>query len=757
MWKEKSLNLKERQTQIGGKAGVVFVKKQRRFSGAIAAGLAAWCLLLAFLLGGVSFLISAKWFYQMEYKKYGQAESIGMTEWTLTKVTDGLLDYLQGLRPDLNMQVEIGGQNVEVFTQREKDHMVDVKKLIDLAKEALYFFSLMGLLFAAIAVARAVRNRTERGMGWGYLIGAGSFLLAALGLTAFFVIDFTRAFTAFHQVFFNNDLWLLPPDSVMIRMVPEPFFRDCALVLLLFFIAGLLLTGTPAALCAFLIKGPGGAAKLKEKKSEQKAETSPLPGPEPASAQPLLRQEPMAASQTPGNIAQSQTPSGEAMYRVAGAADERPNAEQIFQNLGLGDENDEIQTQRRPYEEPLGTGTAAAPGIGGNTGYHQPALSANTGYQPPFSGNTDYQAPVSANTGYQPPASANTGYQPPVSAETGYQPPVSTSTGYQASMSANTGYQPPVSADTGYQPPFSGDTGYNQAPMSVNTGYQPPLSGDTSYNQPPVSANTGYQPPLSGDTSYNQAPASANAGYQSPVGANTGYQPLFGGNTGYNQSPVSTNTGYQAPVSANTGYQPPVGANTGYQPPFSGDTGRQPAANANTGYQPQANQNTGFQQPILPAVDADGKPLTPDGLRLEMKLNLKVVRTDKGFELKADNNLPLDVKFLTNEGELDRMVGEAAGAAAQPLPPGNAAAPAQQAQAFGVPGAQAFTAPQVFGAAMRQEPPRPLAAAPMQPEPAPRQQAPLYPSNAEPPSVEDLLSRMDAMMKGFPEKKKDEG
>lgn len=39
--------------------------------------------------------------------------------------------------------------------------------------------------------------------------------------------DFERYFTIFHQIFFNNELWLLNPNTdLMINMLPEPFFID---------------------------------------------------------------------------------------------------------------------------------------------------------------------------------------------------------------------------------------------------------------------------------------------------------------------------------------------------------------------------------------------------------------------------------------------------------------------------------------------------------------------------------------------------
>lgn len=39
--------------------------------------------------------------------------------------------------------------------------------------------------------------------------------------------DFNKYFFLFHEIFFNNDLWLLDPATdLMIRMLPEEFFAD---------------------------------------------------------------------------------------------------------------------------------------------------------------------------------------------------------------------------------------------------------------------------------------------------------------------------------------------------------------------------------------------------------------------------------------------------------------------------------------------------------------------------------------------------
>ena len=41
--------------------------------------------------------------------------------------------------------------------------------------------------------------------------------------------DFNQYFIMFHHIFFNNDLWMLNPDTdLLINIVPEPFFMDTA-------------------------------------------------------------------------------------------------------------------------------------------------------------------------------------------------------------------------------------------------------------------------------------------------------------------------------------------------------------------------------------------------------------------------------------------------------------------------------------------------------------------------------------------------
>ena len=72
-----------------------------------------------------------KSFYKDEYKKLGVAEYIGISEDDLYKTTDILLEFIKGENDSLDIECKINGMTQEVFNDREKAHMVDVKNLYD--------------------------------------------------------------------------------------------------------------------------------------------------------------------------------------------------------------------------------------------------------------------------------------------------------------------------------------------------------------------------------------------------------------------------------------------------------------------------------------------------------------------------------------------------------------------------------------------------------------------------------------------------
>ena len=176
-------------------------------------------------------------YYEKEYTKYHVLDDRGidMTMKDLLQVTDEMMAYLRGNREDLHVMTVIGGESREFFNEREIAHMEDVRALF---LEGLLMRRIMAVLAVTLILFIALRRKKDTVYILARSFQAGSAVIAALVLGLGLVIstDFTKYFTIFHQIFFDNDLWILDPSTdLLINIVPEPFFVDTALSIGLMF------------------------------------------------------------------------------------------------------------------------------------------------------------------------------------------------------------------------------------------------------------------------------------------------------------------------------------------------------------------------------------------------------------------------------------------------------------------------------------------------------------------------------------------
>ena len=203
---------------------------------------AALLVMITCLLTAVDTMCFMHPFYSYEYKKGAQAEKIGMSDEGLMDATVTLLDYLQDKRDDILVSTEVNGTMREVYNERETKHMVDVKKLY---QNAITARNLMAVAAAVILIALYFMNKnsyfTFLWDGWknaALLMG-----LFVLFIAIWCIVDFNAFWTQFHQTFFDNDLWLLDPNtSIMINMFPESFFFDivASIIIVLVIVCGLI-------------------------------------------------------------------------------------------------------------------------------------------------------------------------------------------------------------------------------------------------------------------------------------------------------------------------------------------------------------------------------------------------------------------------------------------------------------------------------------------------------------------------------------
>lgn len=186
-------------------------------------------------------------FYEREYAKYNVTESLDMEMEDVMDVTEKMMDYLIGRRPELSVITDVDGQTQDFFNEQDRLHMADVKNLF------LGGLTLRWVLLAAAAVLIALlvllKGDWRRIIPRAYFIALGIFLAVTVLLGALFASDFTKYFTIFHEIFFTNDLWLFDPSTdLMIRMLPEGFFYDMVMRIGLYFLGGLAIFAAAFAL-----------------------------------------------------------------------------------------------------------------------------------------------------------------------------------------------------------------------------------------------------------------------------------------------------------------------------------------------------------------------------------------------------------------------------------------------------------------------------------------------------------------------------
>jgi integral membrane protein (TIGR01906 family) len=141
-------------------------------------------------------------------------------------VAHQLIDYLNYRHDDLTFGASPDAQEI-LMRDIEIRHMVDVKALYTLLR-----WVAVGALVFSVGALSFIYRRDRR---WFYDILKHSYRLplvftAVMAIT--FALAFDRAFILFHELFFDNDDWLLRGDDVLIQLLPQNFWLVSASLIL---------------------------------------------------------------------------------------------------------------------------------------------------------------------------------------------------------------------------------------------------------------------------------------------------------------------------------------------------------------------------------------------------------------------------------------------------------------------------------------------------------------------------------------------
>lgn len=202
------------------------MKTSRAFSALLAVAAA-----LALFTGAVAAPILCRPFYYAHIGPLKLEEATGLTRDEIKTAFDEMLDYCLG--------GEEFSTGVLRWSESGRDHFTDVRGLF-LLDLRVFAAALAALACLGLAAWRGrIRSAPLLGRGPAFWAGAGLggvFLLVG----ALAALDFDRAFIIFHALFFpGRDNWLFDPvQDQIINILPQEFFRDCALLILALLVLG---------------------------------------------------------------------------------------------------------------------------------------------------------------------------------------------------------------------------------------------------------------------------------------------------------------------------------------------------------------------------------------------------------------------------------------------------------------------------------------------------------------------------------------
>ncbi|MEP7215501.1 MAG: TIGR01906 family membrane protein [Anaerolineaceae bacterium] len=179
----------------------------------------------------VRFFASETRFYERGFRENNAAAVTGVSLSELDRAADELARYFENDAPLLTTTVQIDGQQAPLYNDREIAHMKDVKTLMQLVYR-LNEFSLALIITYVSCVYLWAREKSLRTLAAQALAGVGVGVLSLAFVGVFAITGFDAAWTKFHQLAFNNDLWRLDPSrDRLIQMFPEKFWQESTYII----------------------------------------------------------------------------------------------------------------------------------------------------------------------------------------------------------------------------------------------------------------------------------------------------------------------------------------------------------------------------------------------------------------------------------------------------------------------------------------------------------------------------------------------
>jgi integral membrane protein (TIGR01906 family) len=180
------------------------------------------------VLGSVRLMMTPLW-VQIEYNRPGFPEDVfGFTTEERLTYAPLAIEYLVN---DAGIDFLGDAQSLDgrmLYTERELEHMYDVKVVTQVAFQVLLVAAVVAVLVGGILLNRPqTRTHFWRAVRDAGLITLGAIAAIVIGA----VLAWNAFFTAFHNLFFAEGTWQFLYSDTLIRLFPEQFWFDTAIVI----------------------------------------------------------------------------------------------------------------------------------------------------------------------------------------------------------------------------------------------------------------------------------------------------------------------------------------------------------------------------------------------------------------------------------------------------------------------------------------------------------------------------------------------
>ena len=176
--------------------------------------------ILIIISGSLNFIVKSSLIYDYNISTYSIEKRTSLSLEKIKEINLEIRSYFFNEKELLD---------IDIYSDKEILHMKDVKSVMN------FIFDLGKILSIVFCILAFVLYSYFRVYIYKLIFYSLSlFLTILMFLGTSFLLFFQELFIIFHEIAFNNDLWILNPnEDYLLMMYPEDFFRDVAILILI--------------------------------------------------------------------------------------------------------------------------------------------------------------------------------------------------------------------------------------------------------------------------------------------------------------------------------------------------------------------------------------------------------------------------------------------------------------------------------------------------------------------------------------------